>query len=69
MIRLHAKGGQGEVYVAHDTELFREVALTEIQGRYANEIHVRERFRREAEITGNLVHPGIVPVYGPATWR
>ncbi|MFO1064083.1 MAG: serine/threonine-protein kinase [Pirellulales bacterium] len=64
ILRPHAKGGLGEVYVAEDVELNRHVALKEIQGRYADNVESRERFLREAEITGNLEHPGIVPVYG-----
>src|SRR5262249_34572820 len=63
-LRGHAKGGLGEVSVALDTELQREVALKEIQERYADHPDSRRRFVREAEITGNLEHPGIVPVYG-----
>lgn len=63
-IRLHAKGGIGEVYVAKDGELNREVALKEIQEQFADDEESRARFKLEAEITGNLEHPGIVPVYG-----
>jgi serine/threonine protein kinase len=40
------------------------VALKQIQGRYAHDPTSRTRFVREAEITGGLEHPGIVPVYG-----
>ncbi len=50
--------------VALDQELHREVALKEIQERYASEEQSRLRFLLEAEITGGLEHPGIVPVYG-----
>ena len=64
IIRPHAKGGLGEVYVARDEELNREVALKEIQGRHADDPESRARFLLEAEITGGLEHPGIVPVYG-----
>ena len=64
VLRPHAKGGLGEVFVAHDKELHREVALKEIQNRYADDPHSRARFVLEAEITGGLEHPGIVPIYG-----
>src|SRR5579863_6126675 len=64
ILRLHAKGGLGQVSVALDQELNREVALKEIQPRHADDQVNRERFVLEAEITGGLEHPGIVPVYG-----
>lgn len=64
ILRSHAKGGLGEVYVATDTELNREVALKEIQSKYADDEASRLRFLLEAEVTGGLEHPGIVPVYG-----
>lgn len=63
LIRPHASGGIGQVWVARDRELQREVALKEIQPRYAGRADQRARFLLEAEITGNLEHPGIVPVY------
>jgi tRNA A-37 threonylcarbamoyl transferase component Bud32 len=63
-LREHAKGGLGEVFVALDEELNREVALKEIQDRYADHPGARARFLREAEVTGKLEHPGVVPVYG-----
>ncbi len=64
VLRPHAKGGLGEVFVAQDMELHREVALKEIQSRFADQADSRSRFVLEAEITGGLEHPGIVPVYG-----
>jgi serine/threonine-protein kinase len=63
ILRPHARGGLGEVFVARDGELNREVALKEIQARHADHPESRARFVREAEITGGLEHPGIVPVY------
>jgi serine/threonine-protein kinase len=63
-IRFHARGGLGEVYVAHDVELNREVALKRIQDKKADDPESRARFLLEAEVTGGLEHPGIVPVYG-----
>jgi serine/threonine-protein kinase len=64
ILRPHAKGGLGEVFVALDTELNRDVALKEIQDHYADNPGHRARFEFEAEVTGGLEHPGIVPVYG-----
>jgi serine/threonine-protein kinase len=64
ILRPHAKGGLGEVFVAEDTELHREVALKEIRPQRADDPVSRGRFLLEAEITGGLEHPGIVPVYG-----
>jgi hypothetical protein len=64
ILRPHAQGGLGKVSVALDEELHREVALKEIQERHADNPNSRSRFLLEAEVTGRLEHPGIVPVYG-----
>ena len=64
ILRPYAKGGLGEVFIARDTELNRDVALKEIQDQFADDLRYRARFEFEAEITGGLEHPGIVPVYG-----
>src|SRR5271165_5397383 len=63
----HAKGGLGEVFMAEDTELHRRVALKEIQAGHAKNPVSRGRFVAEAEITGGLEHPGVIPVYGMGT--
>ena len=63
LIKPHAKGGIGQVWLARDRELQREVAVKEIQARYVDREGLKARFLLEAEITGNLEHPGIVPVY------
>ena len=64
ILRPHARGGIGLVSVALDVELNREVALKEIQDQQADDPGSRTRFVLEAEITGRLEHPGVVPVYG-----
>jgi serine/threonine-protein kinase len=64
ILRPHARGGLGQVSVALDEELRRQVALKEIQSQHADNPDSRARFVLEAEITGGLEHPGIVPVYG-----
>src|SRR5262249_34938160 len=63
LTRLHATGGIGQVWLAHDPELGREVALKELRSDRGDSPVVRERFLQEARITGQLEHPGIVPVY------
>ena len=62
--QLHEQGGLGNVWMAHDHELNRDVALKEIKSKYASSSSHRRRFDRESRITGKLEHPGIVPVYG-----
>jgi serine/threonine-protein kinase len=64
VLRPHARGGLGAVFVALDGELHREVALKQILEQHADDPVSRQRFLMEAEITGGLEHPGIVPVYG-----
>ena len=68
VLRPHARGGLGAVFVALDTELHREVALKQILDHHADDPTSRQRFLIEAEITGGLEHPGIVPVYGLGTY-
>src|SRR5262249_42675719 len=69
VLRPHARGGLGAVFVALDEELHREVALKQILHQHADDPTSRQRFLLEAEITGGLEHPGIVPVYGLGTYR
>ena len=64
LLRPHREGGLGKVWIAKDRELNREVAFKEIKPKYAQDKNSRGRFVLEAEITGGLEHPGIVPVYG-----
>ena len=63
MTKLHAKGGVGQVWIARDRALGREVALKRIRDDRDSHGQVAARFVAEARITGRLEHPGIVPVY------
>jgi serine/threonine protein kinase len=63
VLRFHAKGGLGEVHVARDEELHREVALKRLQTLHASNPNSRIRFLREAALTSRLEHPNIVPVH------
>ncbi len=64
VVRFHASGGLGEVVLARDDGLGREVALKLMHRPLVHSAERRGRFLREAEITSRLEHPGIVPVYG-----
>jgi serine/threonine-protein kinase len=66
-LRFHAAGGLGEVFIGLGEDLNREVALKFIKrSRYCDDDDL-QRFLREAEVTGRLEHPGVVPVYGLGT--
>jgi serine/threonine-protein kinase len=61
--RLHATGGIGQVWLARDTDLGRDVALKELRPERQDQPAIRARFVEEGRVTGQLEHPGIVPVY------
>lgn len=56
-------GGMGRVWSVQDKRLRRVVALKELSPAVAGFVEMRERLAREAWITAQLEHPGIVPVY------
>jgi PAS domain S-box-containing protein len=60
---VHAVGGMGRVWRAEDGQLKREVALKELRPDHANNSKTAARFIREALLTAQLEHPGVVPVY------
>lgn len=60
---LIAEGGLGRVSQARDHELGRTVAFKQVKDRFATDPDSLRRFLFEAEVTGQLEHPGIVPVH------
>ena len=56
----HARGGVGEIFMAEDAEIGRTVALKRLR---PNREGLKDRFLVEAQVTGQLEHPGIVPVH------
>ena len=58
-----ARGGMGVVLKGHDTDLGRDIALKVLDKRLCERMDVVQRFVEEAQIGGQLQHPGIVPVY------
>jgi tetratricopeptide (TPR) repeat protein/tRNA A-37 threonylcarbamoyl transferase component Bud32 len=63
LTRLHAQGGIGQVWLARDEQLGRDVALKELRPERRDHAAARARFLEEARVTGQLEHPGIVPVH------
>jgi eukaryotic-like serine/threonine-protein kinase len=58
------QGGMGKVYSAKEPLLHREVALKTMLKRTPSNSAYWRRFMREAQITAQLSHPSIIPVYG-----
>jgi serine/threonine protein kinase len=54
-------GGMGEVWLAHDVRIDREIAIKMMRGR--DDPDAVARFLREARVQGRLEHPSVVPVH------
>ena len=63
VIRPLARGGLGSLWLVHDRELHRDVVLKELPADQAGQPEARRWFLKEAQITAQLEHPNIVPVY------
>ena len=56
-------GGMATVYLAHDEELHRPVAVKLLAENLAGDAAFRDRFLREARLAARLSHPNVVSVY------
>ncbi|MFK8115287.1 MAG: serine/threonine-protein kinase [Rubripirellula sp.] len=63
-LRFVNAGGLGEVFKGEDAKLHRSVAIKFMHTRLCADEESRSRFALEAEVTGRLEHPGVVPLYG-----
>lgn len=62
LIRRIGSGGMGEVFLAYDSRLDREVAIKHAHPERADDDQ-RSRFRREAFMAAKLAHPAIIPIF------
>lgn len=63
LLRKIGEGGLGTVWLARDEKLKRTVAIKEMSAQAAESPIAWQRFHREAEVTGLLEHPNVVPLY------
>jgi serine/threonine protein kinase len=63
LIRPLGAGGMGEVFLAHDERLNRQVAIKRLRTSSDAPPERSERFQREARIAARLKHPSIVQIY------
>lgn len=58
-----ARGGMGAILKGRDTDLGRDLAIKVLLDAHKNKPEVVQRFIEEAQIGGQLQHPGIAPIY------
>jgi WD40 repeat protein/Tfp pilus assembly protein PilF len=63
------RGGMGAVYQGQDTVLGRDLAIKVLLPEHSGDTALQQRFFEEAQVGGQLQHPGIVPVYDLGTWQ
>ncbi len=63
LTRVEGEGGYGQVWLAFDPTLKREIALKNIRPEKVAKPEVVQSLIREAQITGRLEHPNIIPIY------
>ena len=63
-----ARGGMGAILKGRDNDLGRDLAVKVLLERHGDNPDLLRRFVEEAQIAGQLQHPGIVPVYELGTF-
>jgi serine/threonine-protein kinase len=64
VLRELGRGGMGEVFLARDTRLDRNVAIKALPAHLSADADRLARFQREAKVLASLNHPGIGAIYG-----
>jgi len=63
IVKALGAGGMGEVYLARDQHLDREVAVKVLLRGSLEDQDARDRFRREAHVLSRLSHPGVATIF------
>jgi tRNA A-37 threonylcarbamoyl transferase component Bud32 len=63
IVRQLGEGGMANVYLGHDLQLGRDVAIKTLRPQYAANAVFRARFEREARAAASLSHPNIIDVF------
>ena len=63
IVRLLGAGGMGEVYLAEDTKLHRQIALKVLTSQFESDGERIRRFKTEARAVSALNHPNIITIY------
>ncbi len=58
-----AQGAMGRILLAQDRFLSRRVAFKEVRHELRDQAHILNGFLTEAQITAQLEHPGVIPIY------
>jgi serine/threonine protein kinase/tetratricopeptide (TPR) repeat protein len=69
VVRKLGEGGMGEVYLAQDMKLDRQVALKFLSEQFASDQSFKARFKREAQAAAALNHPNIITIHEVAEHR
>ena len=63
-LKLMGEGAMGQVHLAKDRDLQRKVAIKTLHDKATGDREVLRRFFNEMQITAQLEHPNVVPIYG-----
>ncbi len=63
IVKLLGEGGMGQVYLAEDQKLHRQVAVKVLTAEYFGDADRMERFHREARTAAQISHPNVMSIF------